>query len=282
MESDNSGHSSGFWSRLGHFFGHDSEESLEQAIIDARADGEVAPEQEKMLLAILRFYKIQVQDTMTPRADIDCVADDASLSEVAEAVMSSGHSRLPVYRDNRDNIVGIVHAKDLLACLRDTASLNNPVSTIMREAYFVPETKTLPSLLQEFRVRKQHIAVALDEYGGTSGLVSLEDVLEEIFGDIEDEHDKPAKDTITDLGNNVFEMSARVYLEDLAEVGPAITSEDVDTIGGYLSMEFGHVPSVGEAMTIEDWTFTVLDADKKHVKRLRMAPADREQSGQPA
>lgn len=282
MDSDNSGHSPGFWSRLGHFFGHDPEESLEQAIIDARADGEVAPDQEAMLLAILRFNKLQVQDTMTPRADIDCVADDATLSEVAAAVMSSGHSRLPVYRDNRDNIVGVVHAKDLLACLNDTASLNNPVSSIMRDAFFVPETKSLPSLLQEFRLRKQHIAVALDEYGGTSGLVSMEDVLEEIFGDIEDEHDKPAKDTITDLGNNVFEMSARVYLEDLAEVGPTITSEDVDTIGGYLSMEFGHVPAVGETMTLDGWIFTVLDADKKHVKRLRMTRAEEKEEEEPA
>ena len=270
MDNGTSGHHGGFWNRLGQFFGIEPEESLEKAIIDAREDGEVAPEQEKMLLAILRFNETKVQDSMTPRADIDCVPDDAPLKEVAQAVLDSGHSRLPVYQDNRDNIVGVVHAKDLLGCLENTRSLADPVSTIMREAFFVPETKSIPTLLQEFRLRKQHIAIALDEYGGTSGLITFEDVLEEIFGDIEDEHDKPAKDTITDLGGGVYEMSSRVELEDLAELGLRIESEDVDTIGGFVTMEAGHVPSVGETMTHEGWVFTILDADKKHVKKLRM------------
>lgn len=285
MDSGSSGHSTSLWGRLGHFFGHEQEESLERAIIDARADGEVEPEQSAMMLGILRFKDLQVQDTMTPRADIDCVEDDTPLNEVAQTVISSGHSRLPVYRDNRDNIVGVVHAKDLLKCLGNTSALQDPVSTIMREAFFVPETKSIPTLLQEFRLRKQHIAIALDEYGGTSGLITFEDVLEEIFGDIEDEHDKPAKDTITDLGNNAYEMSARVYLEDLAEFGPKIESEDVDTIGGFLSMEAGHVPAVGESMTVEGWTFTILDADKKHVKLLRMTKStesDKDSSDKPA
>lgn len=275
MDNGTSGHSSGFWNRIGQLFGLEPEESLEKAIIDAREDGEVAPDQEKMLLAILRFNETQVQDSMTPRADIDCVPDDAPLKEVAQAVLDSGHSRLPVYKDNRDNIVGVVHAKDLLGCLENTQALANPVSTIMREAFFVPETKSIPTLLQEFRLRKQHIAIALDEYGGTSGLITFEDVLEEIFGDIEDEHDKPAKDTITDLGGGVYEMSSRVYLEDLAELGLRVESEDVDTIGGFVTMEAGHVPTVGETMSYEGWVFTILDADKKHVKKLRMAREDK-------
>lgn len=227
-----------------------------------------------MLLGILRFNDLKVQDTMTPRADIDCVADDMSMREVARAVLTSGHSRLPVYRDNRDNIVGVVHAKDLLGCLDDTDTLETPVASIMREPFFVPETKRVSTLLQEFRSLKQHIAIALDEYGGTSGLITIEDVLEEIVGDIEDEHDKPAQDEIQDLGDGVYEMSSRVYLEDLASVGPAIESEDVDTIGGYLTMEAGHVPAAGEVFTHKGWTFTVLDADKKHIKRVRMKRAD--------
>lgn len=261
------------WSRLGHLFGHDDEESLEHAIIEARADGEVAPEEESMLLGILRFNDLMVQDTMTPRTDIDCTDQDVSIREMAAAVVASGHSRIPVYKETRDNIVGIVHAKDLLSHLIDGDAADKPVSTIMREPFFVPETKTIPSLLQEFRSRKQHIAIALDEYGGTSGLITIEDVLEEIVGDIEDEHDKPAEKDIKDIGNGSWELSGRAYLEDLQEMGVNITSEDVDTIGGYLSMEAGHVPAAGEEFTLEGWKFTILDADKKHITCLRMTKA---------
>ncbi len=282
MDSGSSGHSTSIWSRLGQFFSHDPEESLERAILDARREGEVEAEESSMLLGILRFNDLKVQDTMTPRADIDCVADDMSLREVAAEVISSGHSRLPVYHDNRDNIVGVVHAKDLLGCLAGSRQLEDPASTIMRDAFFVPETKRVSSLLQEFRSMKQHIAIALDEYGGTSGLITIEDVLEEIVGDIEDEHDKPADDEIKEMGGGVYEMSSRVYLEDLAALGPKVESEDVDTIGGYLTMEAGHVPAAGEVFTLQGWTFTVLDADKKHIKRLRMQRADDRRDGEEA
>lgn len=227
-----------------------------------------------MLLGILRFNDLHVQDTMTPRTDIDCVAQDCTITEVAETVVRSGHSRIPVYKDTRDNIVGVIHAKDLLSCLIDPKRHGTAVSSIMREPFFVPETKSIRTLLQEFRATKQHIAIALDEYGGTSGLITIEDVLEEIVGDIEDEHDKPAEEDIRDLGNGVWDLSGRAYLEDLAELDVHIESEDVDTIGGYLSMEAGHVPATGETFTIDGWTFSILDADKKHIKRLRMTRAD--------
>ena len=274
------GHSTSIWARLGHFFGHEEEETLERAIIDARADGEVEPEEESMLLGILRFNDLHVQDTMTPRTDIDCVAQNATIAEVAEMVVRSGHSRIPVFKDTRDNIVGVIHAKDLLSSLIDTQDRRSiQVSTIMREPFFVPETKSIRTLLQEFRATKQHIAIALDEYGGTSGLITIEDVIEEIVGDIEDEHDKPAEEDIRDLGNGVWDLSGRAYLEDLEELDVNIESEDVDTIGGYLCMEAGHVPTAGETFTIEGWTFSILDADKKHIKRLRMTRAETANAG---
>ena len=273
MDDGSEGHNS-IWARLGRFFGREDDESLEQAIIDAREDGEVEPEEESMLLGILRFNDLKVFDTMTPRTDIDCVSQDLSLRDVAAKVVASGHSRIPVYKDTRDNIVGIVHAKDLLSCLIDPDHQASPVSSIMREPFFVPETKTIRTLLQEFRSRKQHIAIALDEYGGTSGLITIEDVLEEIVGDIEDEHDKPAEEDIRDLGNNEYELSGRAYLEELKELGVNIDSEDVDTIGGYLCTEAGHVPTAGETFDVAGWKFTVVDADKKHIKRLRMKSAD--------
>ena len=273
MDGGTEGHST-IWSRLSRLFGHDDQESLEKAILEARADGEVEPYEESMLLGILRFNDLQVQDTMIPRTDIDCVPDDMPLQEVARIIVRSGHSRIPVYKDTRDNIVGILHAKDVLSSLLDQGDDVPSVSTVMREPFFVPETKSIRTLLQEFRARKQHIAIALDEYGGTSGLITIEDVLEEIVGDIEDEHDAPRQEDIRPLGENVYELTGRALLEDLEDLGVDLDSDEVDTIGGYLSMEAGHVPGPGERFTLRGWTFTVLEADRKLIIRLRMEPAD--------
>lgn len=271
MDQDPDGHEN-IWTRLGRFFGHDNEESLEKAIMEASAEGEVEPDEESMLLGILRFNDLQVQDTMTPRTDIDCVPEDMALSEVAKVIVESGHSRIPVYRETRDNMVGIIHAKDLLQCMLDT-SCPKTVSAVMREPFFVPETKSIRTLLQEFRAKKLHIAIALDEYGGTAGLITIEDVIEEIVGDIEDEHDAPQEEDIRSLGDNVYELTGRAFLEELQEIGVNIESDEVDTIGGYLCMEAGHVPAAGESFTVHGWTFTVIDADMKLIRLLRMEPA---------
>lgn len=273
MDGGSEGQST-IWSRLGRLFGHDDgEESLEKAILEARAEGEVEPEEESMLLGILRFNDLQVQDTMIPRTDIDCVPEDMPLPEVARVIVDSGHSRIPVFRETRDNMVGILHAKDLLRCLVDGDDPPPPVSAVMREPFFVPETKSIRTLLQEFRARKLHIAIALDEYGGTSGLITIEDVLEEIVGDIEDEHDAPRQEDIRAVGDRVYELTGRALLEDLEELGVNLSSDEVDTIGGYLSMEAGHVPGEGESFTLHGWTFTVIDADMKLIRLLRMEPA---------
>jgi magnesium and cobalt transporter len=261
------------WSRLSNLFGHDDEESLKKAIAEAGAVGEVEPDEESMLLGILRFDDLQVQDTMIPRTDIDCVPDDMPLQEVVRVIVQSGHSRIPVYKDTRDNMVGILHAKDLLSCLVENGQASLPVSTVMREPFFVPETKSVRTLLQEFRALKQHIAIALDEYGGTSGLITIEDLLEEIVGDIEDEHDTPRREDIRPVSKNIYELTGRALLEDIAGIGITLTSDAVETIGGYLSMEAGRVPATGESFTIQGWVFTVLDADKKLIHLLRAEPA---------
>lgn len=271
MDQDPVSHRS-FWEKLARFFGHEPEETLEKAILEARAEGEVEAEEESMLLGILRFNDLQVQDTMIPRTDIDCVPEDTSLEEVAKVIVESGHSRIPVYRETRDNMVGIIHAKDLLASIMDPDKPHT-VSAVMREPFFVPETKSIRTLLQEFRARKLHIAIALDEYGGTAGLITIEDVLEEIVGDIEDEHDAPQEDDIRSVGNNIYELTGRALLEDLQELGVNLESDEVDTIGGYLCMEAGHVPGMGESYTLGGWTFTVIDSDMKLIRLLRMEPA---------
>lgn len=265
---------SSIWHRLTKLFGRDrdTDEKLEQAILDASEDGEVEPDEKSMLLGILRFNDLQVHDTMIPRTDMDCIPVDTSLVDCAALIVSSGHSRIPVYRDTRDNIVGMVHAKDILPYFDSDERKSLTVAAIMREPFFVPDTKSTRTLLQDFRSRKQHIAIALDEYGGTSGLITIEDVLEEIVGDIEDEHDAPRKADIRPLDNNCFELTGRANLEDLTEIGLALENDEVDTIGGYLSMLAGHVPAKGEVFSLDGWRITVTDADQKLIRKLRMEP----------
>lgn len=259
----------------------DDEELLEKAILEARADGAVAEEEENMLLSILRFDDLQVQDIMTPRMDIDCAPEEATLLDVAQLITTSGHSRIPIYRETRDNIIGIVHAKDLLRNSIDPIHHQDPIAALMREPFFVPETKPIRELLQEFRSRKLHIAIALDEYGGTSGLISIEDVLEEIVGDIEDEHDAPREEDIRELSPDHYELTGRAQLDELREYGIHLESDEVDTIGGYLSLLAGHVPAAGEYFDIDDLRFTVEEADRKRIRRISVRPchdADRQQT----
>ena len=227
-----------------------------------------------MLLRILRLDDRQVSDIMTPRTDCHCIPAGTPLPEATELVIASGHSRIPVYRETRDNIVGVAYAKDLLRSLVKPKENQNLIDQIMRPPFFVPETKMVLDLLQEFRSRKQHLAVALDEYGGTSGLVTIEDVLEEIVGDIEDEHDAPQEVHIKVLDEKHFELSGRACLDDLAELGIELTSDEVDTIGGYLSLTAGHVPSTGEEFVLNGWKFKILEAGTKAIRRIGVEPLD--------
>ncbi len=272
------GSDSTLWSRFAKLFRRTDDESLERAISEARAEGEVAADEESMLLSILRIDDLQVQDVMTPRTDIDCVPSQTPLIEAAQCIVSSGHSRIPVFQDTRDNIIGVVHAKDLLRDLVNIHEVHMLVDDIMRDPFFVPETKGVLELLQEFRTRKLHIAIALDEYGGTSGLITIEDVLEEIVGDIEDEHDAPKENDIRELDDSKYELTGRAYLEDLEQLGIDIVSDEVDTIGGYLSLQAGHVPTQGEVFHISGWTFEVKEADVKFIRRIFVEKTSQEQA----
>ncbi len=262
------------WSRIARLFHGRTNDSVEQAIIEAREEGELDAEEGSMLLNILSLDDTQVQDIMTPRTDIDCVEAGNPLAEVIERIVASGHSRIPIYRDNRDNIVGVVYAKDLLRCFVDPTGCATPVADLMREPYFVPETKNVYELLQEFRSRKNHMAIVLDEYGGTSGLVTIEDVLELIVGDIEDEHDTPRDEDIVVLDGENYQLSGRALLEDLEELGISLDSDEVDTIGGYLSMLAGHVPQAGEAFDLAGRRFEVVEADAKQIRTVRVGPLE--------
>lgn len=269
------------WGRLrGLFGGRSGGDSLEQAVMEARDDGELDIAEGSMILSILRLDDVQVQDIMTPRTDFDCLPSGAPVIDVVRCILDTGHSRLPIYRDTRDNIIGIAYAKDLLELLIDPARHQTPVDTIMRQPFFVPETKIVSELLQEFRARKNHIAIAVDEYGGTSGLATIEDILEEIVGDIEDEHDAPKEEEIHALGDSRYELSGRVYLEDLNELGINLESDEVDTVGGYLCLEAGHVPEAGEKFLFDGWEFTIEEADLKQIRRVLVEPRAQEEAAE--
>lgn len=240
--------------------------------MEARNEGELDIAEGSMILSILRLDDVQVQDIMTPRTDFDCMPTGAPVSEVAQCIVETGHSRLPIYKDTRDNIIGIAYAKDLIGLLIDPAQHHTPVDEIMRPPFFVPETKIVSELLQEFRARKNHIAIAVDEYGGTSGLATIEDILEEIVGDIEDEHDAPKEEDIHPLGESRYALSGRAYLEDLEELGIRLEADEVDTIGGYLCLEAGHVPEAGEIFECDGWRFKVDEADAKQIRRVIVEP----------
>ena len=237
---------SSLWSKLGSLFsGKSSEDHLEQAIREAREEGELKAEESSMLLSILSLDELQAQDIMTPRIDIEALPSGTPIMEAASAIVESGYTRLPVFRETRDNIIGVVHAKDLLSSLTHPEERNNPVDSIMGQPFFVPETKIASELLQEFRTKKNHLAIVVDEYGGTSGLATIEDLLEVIVGDIDDEHDTPEEADIRPLEEGRFELSGRAQLEELHEISIHLESDEVDTIGGYLSVDAGHVPQKG-------------------------------------
>lgn len=277
MEDGGSG--SSIWSRLSKVFTkNDADESLERAIYEASKDGEVDQEEKSMLLGVLSFDDLEVQDIMTPRTDMRCLPSGTSIVDVAKFIVESGHSRIPIFKETRDNIIGIIHAKDLLRCLIDPIH-DNAIDSLMSKPYFVLESKIVGDLLQEFRTRKQHIALVIDEYGGTSGIVTIEDVIEEIFGDIEDEYDNPKKEYIRIISENVFECKGRTSLDDLREFGINIESDEVDTIGGYISFGVGYVPKVGEEFVHEGWKFTIMKADAKLIHLIAIEPSDKTTTG---
>ena len=268
----NSDSTSSLWDRIVGLFHKNREELLEKAIKDASEDGELEPSEGSMLLSVLRLDELQVQDIMIPRPDIVCAESEVAVSDVVDMITQTGHSRIPIYKETRDNIIGVAYAKDLLALLKDDFDISQPITKFIRPPYMVPETKKVKELLQEFRGRKTHLALAIDEYGGTSGLATIEDVIEVIVGDIEDEYDSPKISEIEMLEDGGLVLSGRAELEDLESYGIKVSSEEVDTIGGYLSLLAGKVPQAGEKFSIANRTFEVIASDAKQIQTINVSP----------
>ena len=264
-----------FWTLVNKFFRGRNDVPLEELIQAAMEDGEVGAEDASVLLKVLRLGKKQVADIMVPRMDIVCSDEDDGIPEVIRLIIARGHSRIPIYRENRDHIIGVVHAKDLLKFLvtPQAGASPPPLEAVMRRPLYIPETKNLKDMLSEFQKGRIHIAIAMDEYGGTSGLVTFEDVLEEIVGEIEDEHDPTRPAEFQELGDGKLKLHGRFPLEELAErFGIVLASEQVETLGGYLSELAGRVPRHGDSFEAAGYRFTITEASKRQVRWVLAEP----------
>ncbi|MCS7234607.1 MAG: hemolysin family protein [Armatimonadota bacterium] len=243
------------------------------------ANGGLAEGEREMIHSIFEFRETLVREIMVPRVDVVAVRHDAQLPEIVELVLEEGHSRIPVYRETIDHIVGVVHVKDLFRYLRD-GQAQVTAEEVMRPAYYVPETKKVSELFQEMRQNKIHLAVVVDEYGGTAGLVTIEDVLEEIVGEIRDEYDVEEREPLVMLDEHTALVDARMHLEEVNErLGLDLPVGEVDTLGGFVYSRVGHVPQQGEQITYDGVTIRVEELEGQRIARLRvqkLAPRDAE------
>jgi magnesium and cobalt transporter len=248
-------------------------QQLEEHILEARAEGEIENEEVSMLLNILDFDEKHVSEIMVPRTDMACADAGSTVGDIAEIIINQGaHSRIPIYKDTRDHILGIVHAKDLLSPLLE-GRRDMPVTSLMRPPFFVPEEMRLDKVLATFKREKHHMAIVQDEYGGTSGMVTMEDVLEEIVGEISDEYDQERPDEILEIEDNVFIVSGRTLLDEVSEkCGFELESGEVDSIGGYVAAMAGRIPREGEVFLVDNRQFTIIRSDERQIWSIRIDP----------
>ena len=224
-----------------------------------------------MIEGVLQVSEMQARDIMVPRAQMDVIDVRESPDQFIPIVIQTGHSRFPVIGENKDNVIGILLAKDLLHYYAGEEEFN--VRDMLRPAVFIPESKPLNVLLKEFRKNRNHMAVVADEYGGVAGLVTIEDVIEQIVGDIEDEYDyDDVEDNIVPEKGGLYRVKALTEIADFnAHFGTRFSDHDFDTIGGLVMSRFGHVPKRGEQVTIDNLTFKVLRADSRRLHLLQAA-----------
>ena len=229
-----------------------------------------------MIEGVLQVSEMTVRDVMIPRSQMDCVSIDDEPEAFIPLVLETRHSRFPVIGESKDDVVGILLAKELLNYYRNPGSFS--LRDTLRPAVFIPESKRLNVLLREFRTNRNHIAIVVDEYGGVSGLVTIEDVLEQIVGDIEDEYDfDETEDNIIAEGGGRFRVKAQTEVGDFnSRFGSRLSDETVDTVGGLVVHAFGRLPKRGETVTIGDWRFRIVRADSRRIHTLqaeKIAPA---------
>jgi magnesium and cobalt exporter, CNNM family len=232
--------------------------------------GETHREERKLLRSIVDFSDTLVREVMTPRPDIAAIRASATLDELRALFREQEYSRFPVYKENLDNIQGFVFVKDLIL-VGETPRGDQPISVLIRPAHFVPETKLVTDLLREFQEQRVQSAIVVDEYGGTAGLVTLEDLLEELVGEIRDEYDVESEPVVEE-GNGAYVFSGNVNIDEIVQrLKVPIEREGFETVGGYLLSRLGRVPTVGEQFDIDGLKIQVVDAERRRVRKVRIA-----------
>jgi CBS domain containing-hemolysin-like protein len=270
------------WRGMRHLiFGEDSEPTLREEIEDAideaeesrEVAGDLSPAERQMLRNLLHFGEQTAGDICVTRGDIIAVPSDISFDRLVSAFADAGHSRLPVYGESLDKVVGMIHIKDVFVANVDPTR-DRAMTALIREPLFVPESMGVIELLARMRSQRTHLAIVVDEFGGTEGLVTIEDVVEEIVGDIEDEHDIEEAGMLTLLEDGVWEADARIELDELAAtVDRRLTWEEdeVDTLGGLMFLLAGRIPAKGECVTHPSgWKLEAVDSDPRKILRVRL------------
>jgi len=250
----------------------DRDELLE-LLRDAQARDIFDADTLQMVEGVFQVVEMRVRDIMIPRGQMKVVESDMPLDEILQVVIESGHSRFPVINEDKDDVIGVLLVKDLLRFSNAGSQQTFRLENIMRKVTFTPDTKRLNVLLKEFRDDRNHMAIVLDEYGGVDGLVTIEDVLEEIVGEIDDEHDSDTEEDvdIRDNGDGLYTVRALTPIDEFNQtLGTQFSDEDFDTIGGLLMQHIGHMPKTGETATIENCEFRVTSADSRRLHQMQV------------
>ena len=256
-----------------------SEDKVMSMLDRGQESGEIKEEGRKMIDSIFEFDDLLAYEIMTPRTDVFMFDLDDDRSEYFEELIELRHSRIPVYQGDPDNIVGILHIKDYLYNATKNGYDNVDIKKLLRPAYFVPETKNIDSLFRELQLEKQHLAILIDEYGGVSGIVSVEDIIEQIVGDIDDEFDEEDR-IIEKVDDTTFIVDGNVYLDDLEEeTGIELESETSETVGGFIIDLMGEIPKENvryDSLSYEDYDFTIISVKDRRIEKLRIEIVERE------
>lgn len=249
-------------------------EEIRTIVTEGHREGLLEGEAREMIEGVIELGDADVAEIMTPRTDMHMVPVDLAWDDLLADVIESGHTRVPVYDTNRDDILGVLYSKDLLPQLAlDSSENRKPLGELVRKPLFVPETKAVDDLLSMFQQERTHIAIVLDEYGGVAGLVTIEDVLEEIVGEIVDEYDDDVVETVERKSDDIFEAAGRAHMDEINSAMNITLPDDgdFDTIGGFVFTEFGRVPAVGESIQWNELLkITVIEATRRRIDRVRL------------
>jgi CBS domain containing-hemolysin-like protein len=246
-----------------------TETELIHMVEAGQQDGVLEQDEHKMIVSIIRLGDTLVREIMVPRIDMLALEVNTPIQQAADALLESGHSRVPVYQDTVDSVLGLLYAKDLLRVWREGNQINS-LRDLLREAYFVPEAKKVDELLEELQARRIHIAIVVDEYGGVSGLVTLEDIVEEIVGEIRDEYDQSEELLFQAISEDEYVFHGRIDLDDFNDLmDTELSKSEADTLGGYIFSHVGHVPAAGDTIQIEHIQLTVEQISGQRIRKIR-------------